>query len=149
MTKRTVKTYVYKDKKLVATTNSVLEAAEYANTNSTTVSICANGSRRNTFNGWWFSYQPLSQDELDDIYTEKAKRTKRSNDECKEREGSFEYAVDCDERQVTYIPRSRKAKVEQLRRLIWASNYRRWLSQPKKLAALERRAYKELLNSLI
>lgn len=81
---------------------------------------------------------------------EKEKQKKqRSNDECKEIIGIQEFSVDCTNRQVTYIPRNRKEKVALLKKLIWATLSDRWYQIPQKIAVLEKRAFEELLYSLL
>ncbi len=144
-------TYVYKDKNLIATVPTTKDAAELANTTSTTVSLCALNRKHMPFKGYWFSYTPLTNEQLEDIYTrtQKSKAVRRSNDECKVKEGRFEYDVNCKDHLVTHIPRNRVDRIEQLKRMIWNSNYKRWMELSPQLAALEKVAYREILNSLL
>ncbi len=143
------KTYVYKDKNLVATLDSATAAAEFAYTKPTIVSECANGKRLNTYNGWWFSYKPLTKEELEDIYTPKEKRPRATKEECTEKlSPRQEFAVDCDSREIFYLERSRKARVHQLRRYLYNALDERWFKIPTKLSNLEKRFIKEILDSL-
>lgn len=81
---------------------------------------------------------------------EKAKQKKqRSNSECKEILGIQEFSVNCSDRQVTYIPRSRQERIKLLKNLIWATLSDRWYQIPQKIATLEKRAFEELLSSLM
>lgn len=143
------KTYVYKDKELKFIADSATEAAEYAQTTPTTVSQCANGRRLNHFNGWWFSYKELTKEEIEEAYTPKEKAQRRNNDDCYEQLSPTQrVAVDCDDRKVFYLERSRKARIEQLRQFITSSLQFKWLTQDKRTTALERRFLKEILASL-
>lgn len=143
------KTYVYFNKNLIATADTATEAAKIANTSSTIVSECANGNRLNTFNGYWFSYHELTQEELNEAYRVKQKRPQRSNDDCFEQLSPTQrIQVNCDDRKVFYLERSRKARIAQLRQYIVTNLEFKWQTQDKKATALERRFLKEILESL-
>lgn len=59
-----------------------------------------------------------------------------------------EYDVNHTDKLVTYIPRTKKERINQLRNMIWATNSKRWMTIPTYQATLEKTAYKELLRSL-
>lgn len=50
---------------------------------------------------------------------------------------------------VTFIPRTREAKLKQLRKLVLHLLEERWQRIPQKVATIERQAIKELFNSLL
>ena len=53
------------------------------------------------------------------------------------------------ERTVTFIPRTREAKLKQLRKLVLHLLEERWQRIPQKVAVIERQAIKELFDSLL
>lgn len=59
-----------------------------------------------------------------------------------------EYDVHHTDKLVTYIPRTKGEKIDQLRNMIWATNRQRWMIIPAYQATLEKQAYKELLKAL-
>lgn len=113
---------------------------------------------RITRKGYLYSFKQLTVNEVDNKFKQleekKAKMKKnqpkeeRQNPECKEFIGSQEFTVDCFNRQVTYVPKTRQQRVNLLKKLIWAKLELHWLSIPTKVANLEKRAFQELLNSL-
>lgn len=50
---------------------------------------------------------------------------------------------------LTFIPRTREAKLKQLRKLVLHLLEERWQRIPQKVVTIERQAIKELFNSLL
>ena len=72
----------------------------------------------------------------------------RANSICKEQIDNQEFEVDCDDRQVFFLERSREARVNQLYAFIRKNLQPRWEVIPKMQANLEKRFVKEILESL-
>ena len=158
--KRTV--YAYTEDGVAKQFECIAEAAVAAQENPQTIRACATQQRISTRTEYLYTFDELTPREVQDKYDEffnkyKSKQkkreslekiTQRSNGLCKENEGQFEYEVDCFDREVTYIPRNRQARINLLKNLIWTNMEDRWMRLPKAVAALEKRAYKELLRSL-
>lgn len=146
-----VKTYVYQEDGEELVFDSLSDAAAYTKENHMTVRGCAKDTRLSR-KGFLYSKEKLPQETVEKMFDERREETnkklERFNSNCKEFEGKYEYEVECSERLVTWIPRNRKEKVEQLRKMIYNGMQYRWMIVPKQVAALEKRAYKELLKSL-
>ena len=162
MSKEKVKVWAYTEDGVGTQFKCIAEAASANQENPQTVRGCALQQRISTKTEYLYSFDELSPNEVQEKYDEffnkyKSKQKKReqqekalqrSNGNCKENEGQFEYEVDCWNREVTFIPRNRQARIALLKKLIWTHMEHRWMLEPKPVAALEKRAYKELLRSL-
>ena len=73
---------------------------------------------------------------------------KRANSVCKETIDHQEFEVNCDDREVFYLERSREARVNQLNAFIRKNLAPRWEVIPKMQANMEKRFVKEILESL-
>lgn len=62
--------------------------------------------------------------------------------------GKQEFEVDYKSKKISYIPRSRKEKIQLLKKMIWTTNDKRWLTIPKCQAELEKQCFKELINAI-
>ena len=112
---------------------------------------------RITKKGYLYSFKQLTVNEVDSKFAEREKiiasykknqAEERANNDCKEIIGSQEFSVNCFDRQITYVPRNKKAKINLLKKLIWTHLQDRWMYIPTKVANIEKRAYQELLDSL-
>lgn len=73
---------------------------------------------------------------------------KRANSVCKEFIENQEFEVNCDDREVFFLERSREARVNQLNAFIRKNLAPRWEVIPKMQANMEKRFVKEILESL-
>lgn len=113
---------------------------------------------RITRKGYLYSFKQLTVNEVDEKFNAREKmivsykknqpNEERANNDCKEIIGNQEFSVNCFDRQITYIPRNRKDKINLLKKFIWAHLQDRWMYLPTKVANIEKRAYQELLDSL-
>ena len=113
---------------------------------------------RITKKGYLYSFTQLPVNEVDSKFAEREKiiasykknqPKERANNDCKEFIGNQEFSVNCFDRQITYIPRTKQGKINLLKKLIWTHLQDRWMYLPTKVANIERRAYQELLDSLL
>ena len=160
MSKPKKKVYIYTEDGSEELMDSIASAAYALRADKLTVSNFAREERVHPKKQFLAAFRKLSKAEVQTRYDEfnaklealkkTQKETKeRSNSECKEIINQQEFSVNCSDRQVTYVPRNRKERIKLLKNLIWASNYNRWYQIPQKIAVLEKRAFEELLDSLL
>lgn len=137
--------YVYKNKELVKQCNSQSEAARLTNRTQTSISLIIRGiQNKPTFDGYWFATQPLTKEELEDIYDKT-----RFNRACKEIIApQQEVEVDCRTRQVFYFPKSKEGKKDMLKRYIYQNLEAKWMATPKQMANLERKFVKDIIDAI-
>lgn len=107
--------------------------------------------------GYLYSLKQLTVNEVTNKFEERDKKIasykknqpkERANTNCKEFEDKFEYDVDCFNREVTYIPKTKEGKLNLLRNFIYSKLELQWMSKPRQVVALEKRFVRELLHSL-
>ena len=91
-----------------------------------------------------FEHEPTEQE----INAPAMPMYERANSICKETIDQQEFEVNCDDREVFYLERSREARVNQLNAFIRKNLAPRWEVIPKMQANLEKRFVKEILESL-
>ena len=137
--------------------NSITQASLELRENPATVKNAAKDERI-TRKGYLYSFNQLTVNEVLKKFEERDKKLanmkknqvqERANSVCKEFIGSQEFIVNCYDRQITYIPKTRKDRITLLKKLIWAKLEDHWFSIPIKLANIEKRAFQELLDSLV
>lgn len=147
------KTYIYRWGQYVTEKPSAVEAADYAKTTPMVVKNVVTGQVKMTRQGWTFSYEPLSLDEMEELQRltaekqlkeEKVEKVKEND--CKLDLGCCEFDVDCKDGQAFHIPRSkveRKSKIMQLYLVDL-----RYCRYPRNIAAMKKEYMRELLNSI-
>lgn len=149
--KKGIPVYVYHHKEFVAKADTIKEAAQMADTNSTTARMILLGKCDCTRDGWVFTNEPLTDEELKecpDRHEEKHHLKRINGSTCRKEVEQQSYSVDCKEGMVTYIPRSKEARKAQLRQMIWSKLSDRWMIIPKAVATLEKQAFREIIESL-
>lgn len=153
--KAKVKVWAYSEDGMAKQFDSITEAALQLSENPVTLRKAAIDGRI-TKKGYLYSFSKLLPSEVQkkfDVKEEKIRNQKknqlqRENSDCKEFIGSQEFTVDCFNRQITYIPRTKKGKINLLKKLIWTKLEYHWMIIPTKIANIEKRAFQELLDSL-
>lgn len=141
--------YVYKDGEFVKKCSCIKEAAMLTNNNPSSVGRILDGKQEMTRNGYVFSLDELTQEEMEHMpRKEKIERPTRFNNNCKEFLMGQEFEVDCDDRDLFYLERSKEARKMQLKQYIYTRLRYHFLTIPKKRAALERRFINDILESL-
>ncbi len=152
--KEPVKIYFYTEDGTATEYESATQAALDNGESAVTVMNCLK-DKRISRNGNLYSRQPLSPQEVQDRFDEfeakhpkKEKTKERFNNNCKEKIGNQEFAVDCSNHLVFHLERNRKARIEQLRQFITTKLHFHWMTEDRGLATLEKRFVQEILNSL-
>lgn len=135
---------------------SITEAALAMGEHPVTLRQAANDGRI-TRKGYLYSFNQLTVGEVTKKFDEREKiiasykknqPKERANTNCKEFEDKFEYDVNCFDREVCYIPKTKEAKINLLRNFIYSKLELQWMNKPRQVVALEKRFVKEILNSL-
>ena len=144
--------YCYQHREYITKTESVKGAANLANTSTTTVNKIIKGTLDSTSDGWVFTTEPLTPEEMQhmpDSYRLKEKpNLTRIGKNCYKQVKKQLYDVPCKTGLVTYIPRNKEERVKMLKRLINAKLHYRWMTIPEKVATLEQQMFNELIDSL-
>lgn len=150
-----VQVWLYTEDGVELHCDSITSAAKETKDNVVTARNCLHNNRI-SIRGYLYSKVKLTPQEVlerfeqhQEKHPKKDTKTKeRFNDNCKERIGSQEFAVNCSNRQITYVPRNRQSRVNLLKKLIWTKLEPHWMIIPTKVANIEKRAFTELLESL-
>lgn len=144
--------YTYFNKELVEISPNAQAAGHIANSSATSaLKICRDKTFLSTKTGYYFSYTPLSKEELDKVEWRdpiSKKGLKRMGKGCLKIVRKQAYEVNCKDGLVTYIPRGKTERLKLLRKLVFTLLERRWRTIPSNVAALEETALKELFNSI-
>lgn len=144
--------YCYQHKEFITKTPSTKGAANIANTSTTTVNKIIKGTLDCTSDGWIFTLEPLTKEELQhapDSYRLKDKPDlTRIGKNCYKQVKKQLYDVPCKTGLVTHIPRTREERVKLLEQFIVSKLSTRWMTIPEKVATLEQQMVTELLDSL-
>lgn len=151
MSRNKIKVYCYQHKELIAVAESLKEAAQLADTSSTMVRRVMNLKIPCTRDGWVFTDDELTEEELKncpDSYKEKNQLTRYGN-KCKKEVRNQAYEVDCKSGKIGYIPRNKAERKALLRQIVYARLEKRWTREiPEKMATLERSVISELIDTL-
>lgn len=148
--KKPIPVYCYQHKEFVAKAPSLQGAAIIADTSITSVRKIINQDIDCTRDGWVFSLEELTPEEMEhmpDSHQEKQKLT-RVGKQCRKDVENQSYEVSCNDGKVVYLPAARKDRITLLRKFIFTKLYDRWMILPKKVATLEKQMARELLDSL-
>ena len=149
--RKPIQVYVYHHKEFIAKANSIKEAAQMADTNQTTVRMILLGKCDCTRDGWVFTEEELTEEELKncpDKWEEKQHLKRINGSTCRKEVENQSYSVDCKDGRVTFIPRSKEAKKALLRQIVFLKLHDRWMLIPEKVATLERQTISELIAAL-
>ena len=144
-------TYCYQHKEFVKKTASAQEAAALADTSVTTVRKIINGDLPSTRDGWVFTDEPLTPEEMKhmpDSWKEKIPLKRINKKTCRKEVRNQEYEVSCSDGLVTHIPRSKEERKQLLRAIVYTKLETRWKLIPETISTLERQTISELINSL-
>ena len=118
------------------------------------ISKIMNGEVYVTSDGLHFSPRELTEEEIDKLPfpTEKKEKKKKEKDLVQIKNpfhNEYNYEVDCYAQTACFIPNGRKERVEFLRKFIAKRLHERWMTIPKRQAALEEQFLLEITNSLL
>lgn len=117
------------------------------------ISNIMNGKQYVTSNGLHFSPRLLTNEEIDKLpfpTTEKKEKKEKELVEIKNPfHNEYSYEVGCYDQTACFIPNGRKERVEFLRKFIAKRLHERWMTIPKRQAALEEQFLLEITNSLL
>lgn len=112
-----------------------------------------NGKQYVTSNGLHFSPKQLTPEEIDKLPFPTEKKEKKKEKELVEIKNPFHneysYEVGCYDQTACFIPNGRKERVEFLKKFIAKRLHERWMTIPKRQAALEEQFLLEITNSLL
>lgn len=144
--------YCYQHRQFIIKTPSVKGAANIANTSTTTVNKIIKGTLEVTADGWVFTTEPLSPDEMEHMPDSNKIYSKpnltRIGKNCYKQVKKQMYDVPCKTGLVTHIPRTREERLKMLKQFITTKLRTRWMLIPEKVATLEQQMLTELLDSL-
>ena len=135
--KAKVEVWAYGNDGMCRKFSSITEAALAMGENPVTLRLAANDGRI-TRKGFLYSFNQLTVNQVDSKFAEREKiiasykknqPKERANSDCKEFIGNQEFSVDCSNRQITYIPRNRKAKINLLKKLCKSSAFIRFMQK--------------------
>ena len=144
-------TWCYQHKEFIKKANSVQEAAAIADTSVTTVRKIINQDIPCTRDGWVFSFEELTPEEMEhmpDSWKEKVQLKRINKRDCRKEVRNQEYEVDCKKGNVCHIPRNKTEKKQLLRQMVFLKLRDRWMLIPEYVATLERQCISELIDSL-
>lgn len=152
------KTYIYKWGQYVAEKPSAVEAAEYAKTTPMVVKNITSGAVKMSRQGYTFTYQPLSLDEMEELQRlaaehqlkkeKKIEKVREKENDCKLDLGCCEFDVDCKDGRAFDIPRSKDEKKSKLYQLFLIELRMNQGQYTKTITAMKREFFKEILNSI-
>lgn len=150
------KTYIYKWGQYVTEKPSASEAADYANVTHVTVSNIIRKKIKANRNGWTFSYEPLSLEEMEELQrlaAEKQLKQEKKLEKIKDNNcvldlGVCRFDVDCKDGQAFYIPRSKDERKNNIMQLYLAELRMNQGQYTKEITAMKRENMRELLNSV-
>ena len=145
--------YAYFNREFIGKFKSIMEAADKANVTPCTVGKIANKQSKSscTRNGYTFSFQPLTQEELDKIPIKNINDkgyTRVDGKSCKQIVDEQAYEVNCNDPKVLWIPKSKEGKKAMLKTFIFQRLENRWMILPKPMATLEKQFIREIISSL-
>ena len=156
--KQKVPVHVYCNQEYLGKAESITEAANKANVTQSTIYaiLKAKVKRKTTKNGYYFSYDQLSEEEMLQLpikatynkENEDVGYTKHVGKGCKQIVNKQEYEVNCNNPMVTYQARNKKERIQHFKTFLFNRFRERWLVIPKSAATLEQIYIKEFLNSL-
>lgn len=149
--KNPIPVYVYQHQEFICKAPSVAMAASMADTSATTARGILNGKLRCTRDGYYFSYDELTDEqirEIPDAYQDKHRITRVNGSKCAKDIDEQRYEVNCKNPLVTYIPRKTEDRKRMLKMVTYKACRDRWRVIPRKMATLERTMISELIDSL-
>lgn len=148
--KKPIPVYCYQHKEFVTKAPSLQGAAILADTSVTSVRKIINQDIDCTRDGWVFSLEELTPEEMEhmpDSHQEKQKLT-RVGKQCRKDVENQSYEVSCNDGKVLFLPAARKDRITLLRKFIYTKLHDRWMLIPHRVATLEKQMARELLDSL-
>lgn len=144
--KKQIPIYVYNEEGVALHFDNIAKAADFTGDTPPTIAkrLCEN---KLSPRGYVYSKTELAPDELQKLF-ESNNKIQRANQICKETENGYEYSVDCDNRKVFFLERSKEDRKNQLKRFIYSRLQYHWMTAPKPQVALEKRFLKEIISSL-
>lgn len=142
--------WIYQHKQYIGKAHSVQEAAAMADTSSTTVNKIIKGTLGCTRDGYIFTDEPLTDEELEHAPDSNIDKPglKRIGKKCIKEVRNQEYDVDCKNGLVGFIPAKKEERRAMLRKMVYLKLRDRWFLLPEKVATLERQVISELIDSL-
>lgn len=153
MSKPKVQVYVYRNREYIGKYQSIVEAGQRAGITPSTVRQILLGNQECTRQGYYFAYDKLSDEEVDelpirDTMPSKEGMVRHDGRSCRKLVEESVYEVDCANPQVFYQPRSKKEKIDEFKNFLFTKLHDRWMVIPKNVATLERQYIRETLSSL-
>lgn len=147
---KTREIWCYHHREFITKASTLKEAAAVGDTSSTTVRMILLGRCDCTRDGWVFSYDELTPEEIGHMpdRNEEKQHLKRIGKSCKKEVENQEYDCDCRTGSVIYVPRSKQETKALLRKMIFLKMRDRWMLIPRHLATLEKQAFRELIDAL-
>ena len=118
MSKPKVQVHVYRNREYIGKYQSIVEAGQRAGITPATVRQILLGNQECTRQGYYFAYDKLSDEEVDelpirDTMPSKEGMVRHDGRSCRKLVEESVYEVDCANPQVFYQPRSRKEKIDE------------------------------------
>jgi hypothetical protein len=153
MSKQRIPIHVYLNREYLGKFNSIVEAGQRASVTPSTVRQILMGNQECTKQGFYFSYDKLSDEEVEqlpirDTMPSKEGFVRHDGRSCRKLVEESVFEVDCAKPQVFYQPRSKKERIDELKNFIFTKLHDRWMIVPKNIATLERQYIRETLSSL-
>lgn len=152
MSKPRVQVHVYRNREYLGKYQSITEAGNRAGVTNATVRQILMGNQECTRQGYCFSYDKLSDEEVEelpirDTMPSREGLVRHDGRSCRKLVEEAVFEVDCANPQVFYQPRSKKEKIDEFKNFLFTKLHDRWMVIPKNLATLERQYIRETLSS--
>lgn len=153
MSKPKVQVHVYHNQDYKGKYQSIVEAANRAGVTPSTVRQILLGNQECTRQGFVFTYNQLTDEEREELPIRDTLPTKdgfirHDGRSCRKLVEDAVYEVNCYDGHVTYLGKTKEAKIEQFKNFLFTKFHDRWMIIPKGVATLERQYIREFLNSI-
>lgn len=149
------KTYLYRYNEYIGEFPSLLKAAQYANEDTQRASNVIRGLVRQTRNGYFYSYSQLTSEQISNLPREKEEnhtqptiKQRTYNTTHRILDNDIEIEADPRNLNIFQFPRTRKEKVNLLKKFIYKKLIPIWQTQNKRQSTLEKEFIKDLLGAI-
>ena len=148
--KQKIPIYVYKNQEYIGKFNSMVEAANYCKLVPTQISKIAKGKQKCTKDGFYFSFNKLTEDEKSKLPIKTNKKQEYIINEersCKQKAFKRVYEVSCANPQIMLLPSNKQERIEQFKTFLYKNLRDRWMYLPQNVVSLQKVYINEFLKS--
>lgn len=148
--KKKIPIYAYKNQEFIGKFNSMAEAANAANITPNQVGKIARGEQKCTRDGFYFSFNKLTEDETSKLPIKTNKKQEYIINEersCKQKAFKRVYEVSCVNPQIMFQPSNKQERIEQFKTFLYKNLRDRWMYLPQNVVSLHKVYIQEFLKS--